>query len=295
MARALDPIRLTPRFLPRRWGRADAPSWCAHAERPSGPIGEIWLAHPHNTTFNGDHFGARLAEHAGDALGELGRAPPSLRLIVTDEPSDPIAADAPVALWRVMESPLDAALHVYDRQDTAPRQVRARHGDLLRVSDPAHIVFPGGMTALEVRANFVPNNQPPRGVRRLWAFSEKKHRVAWLRDPAMSVELWTLPELSFIEPDGETCHTLTALTPGASIDGAALSRGDTVFVPAHGRRLTLTGRGAQLLVSYPDLLPTSVWKHGHAPKPAAMAVDPALLQGGMSFGGAPSALNLRAA
>ena len=179
--------------------------------------------------------------------------------------------------------------------DPAPRQVRARHGDLLRVSDPAHIVFPGGMTALEVRANFVPNNQPPRGVRRLWAFSEKKHRVAWLRDPAMSVELWTLPELSFIEPDGETCHTLTALTPGASIDGAALSRGDTVFVPAHGRRLTLTGRGAQLLVSYPDLLPTSVWKHGHAPKPAAMAVDPALLQGGMSFGGAPSALNLRAA
>ena len=70
------------------------------------------------------------------------------------------------------------------------------------------------MTALEVRANFAPNNQPSaQRAQRLLAVSEKKHRDALLRDPAMSVELWTLPDLSFLEPDGETCHVIVALTP----------------------------------------------------------------------------------
>jgi hypothetical protein len=94
----------------------------------------------------------------------------------------------------------------------------------------------------------------------------------------MSVEVWTLPEVSFLEPDGETCHVLMALAPGAAIDGEVLSRGDAVFLPANGRRAVLTGKGAQLIVAYPDLIPTQIWKHGHAPKPAALAVDPALLE-----------------
>jgi hypothetical protein len=242
-------------------------------------VGEIWLAHPHNITAGGVHLGAEIARDPQKMLGELGRAPPSLRLIVTDEPSDALSADGPVALWRVLESPLDGAVTLYESDRARPRQVRARRGDLLRVPREAKLVLPAGMTALEARANFAPNNQPSaQRAQRLLAASEKKHRDAWLRDPAMSVELWTLPEISFLEPDGETCHVIMALTPGVSIDGEVLSRGDAVFLPAKGRRAVLTGRGAQIVVAYPDLIPTSIWKTPHTPKPAALAIDPAFTQ-----------------
>jgi hypothetical protein len=156
--------------------------------------------------------------------------------------------------------------------------VRARRDDLVRVPSSARLVLSPGMTALEARANFTPNNQPPQRAHRLVAVSEKKHRNVWLRDPAMSIESWTLPELSFLEPDGETCHLIMALTPGVSIDGEALSRGDAVFLPAEGRRATLSGKGAQVVVAYPDLVPTDIWKTPHAPIPAALALDPALAQ-----------------
>jgi hypothetical protein len=279
MSFSADPIRLRPRLLPRRWGRERAPAWCANAKRPKAPIGEIWLAHPHNTTSRGEHFGALIAQDPQAMLGELGRAPATLRLVITDEPSDPLQSGAPVALWRVLESPIDASLDLYSHEAAAPKQMRCRRGDLLRVSDGAQLVFPAGVTCLEVRANFTPSNQPhPQRVQRLLAPLEKKHRTTWLRDPALSVEAWTLPELSFLEPDGETCHVVMALTPGVAIDGEALSRGDAVFVPAEGRRVTLTGKGAQVAVAYPDLVPTQIWKHVHAPKPAALALDPAPLE-----------------
>ncbi len=276
MTFAKDPIRIQPRLLPRRWGREQASAWCAGALRPSGAIGEIWLAHPYNMTSNGAHFGALLAGDANALLGELGRAPPSLRLIVTDEPSDPITTDAPVALWRMLECPLDATINIYPPHGPA-RAMRCRRGDLLRLSEGPRVVLSSGVTALEARANFAPTNKPNElRVQRLMPAHDKKHRTTWLRDAAMSVEAWTLPELSYLEPDGETCHVLMALTPGVAIDGEPLSRGDAVFLPAEGRRVTLTGRGAEVVVSYPDLVPTDIWKHPHLPKPARMALDPGL-------------------
>jgi hypothetical protein len=212
-------------------------------------------------------------------LGELGRAPPTLRLIITDEPSDPIACDGPIALWRLLDCPLDAVINVYEREAARGHDVRCRRGDLLRIDNSARLVFPGGMTALEIRATFSPSNRSlPARAHRILPASEKRHRTVWLRDPAMSVELWTLPEVSFVEPDGETCHVLVALTPGAAIDGEPLSRGDAVFVPAEAKRATLTGKGAQIAVAYPDLVPTQIWKHGRTPKPAALALDPALTE-----------------
>lgn len=279
MSFSKDPFRILPRMLPRRWGRGAASSWCAKAERPAGAVGEIWLAHPHNVTSGGVHLGALIARDAQNMLGQLGRAPPSLRLLVTDEPSDPLSVDAPVALWRILESPLDGGVTLYESDRARPRQMRARRGDLLRLAHEAKLVLPAGMTALEARANFAPNNQPSaQRAQRLLAASEKRQRDAWLRDAAMSVELWTLPELSFLEPDGETCHLIMAITPGVALDGEALNRGDTVFLPAEGRRAVLTGRGAQVVVAYPDLIPTSIWKTPHSPKPAALAIDPAFTQ-----------------
>jgi hypothetical protein len=209
--------------------------------------------------------------------GELGRAPPTFRFITPAEPSDPITADGPLGLWRILEAPLDAKMNIYDAENAPPRAVRCRRGDLLRAGAGARLVFPSEVTALEARANFTPTNAP-NAVRaqRLLAASEKRHRAAWLRDPAMSVELWTLPKLSFLEPDGETCHALVALTPGVMIDGEALNRGDAIFLPAEGRRVTMTGQGAQVAVAYPDLIPTEIWKHPHPPKPAALALDPAM-------------------
>lgn len=279
MGVSADFVRLHPRFLPRRWGRERAPAWCAGAQRPPGPIGEIWTAHPFNGTASGVHFGALVAQEPSTMLGELGRAPPTLRLIITDEPSDPIASDGPIALWRMLECPMDGVVNVYERDSAPAREIRCRRGELLRINNAARLVLPGGITALEARATFSPNNQrSSKRVHRVLAASEKGHRNVWLRDPALSVELWTLPEVSLVEPDGETCHVLIALTPGVAIDGEPLSRGDAVFLPAEGRRATLTGRGGQVAVAYPDLVPTLIWKHVHAPKPAALAIDPALAE-----------------
>ncbi len=67
-----------------------------------------------------------------------------------------------------------------------------------------------------------------------------------------------------------------ALTPGVMIDGEALNRGDAIFLPAEGRHVTVTGQGAQVVVAYPDLIPTGIWKHPHPPKAAALALDPAM-------------------
>jgi|GEM_PF-2261066 len=276
MTFSADPIRLHPRLLPRRWGREAIPAWCESAPRPPAPIGEIWIAHADNATCDGVHLGALLAQAPQTMLGDLGRAPPTLRLLATAEPSDPIRADGPLGLWRILEAPLDAKVNIYYGEGAPPRAMRCRRGDLLRVGAGARLVFPSSVTALEARANFTPSNAPSAArAQKLLAASEKRHRAAWLRDPAMSVELWTLPKLSYLEPDGETCHVLMALTPGVAIDGHALSRGDAILLPAQGRRVAMTGEGAQLVVAYPDLVPTEIWKHPQPPRPAALALDPA--------------------
>jgi hypothetical protein len=276
MTFSADPIRLHPRLLPRRWGREAIPAWCESAPRPPAPIGEIWIAHAHNTTSDGVHFGALLAEAPQTMLGELGRAPPTLRLITTAEPSDPISADGPLGLWRILEAPLDAKVNIYDDEGAPPRAMRCRRGDLFRVGAGARLVLPASVTALEARANFTPRNTPSAArAQKLLAASEKRHRAAWLRDPAMSVELWALPKLSYLEPDGETCHVLMALTPGVIVDGHVLNRGDAIFLPAEGRRVSMTGEGAQVVAAYPDLVPTEIWKHPQPPRPAALALDPA--------------------
>jgi hypothetical protein len=270
------PIRLHPRLLPRRWGREGVSAWCEGAPRPPAPIGEIWVAHAHNTTSDGAHFGALLAEAPQSMLGELGRAPPTFRLVTTSEPSDPIFAEGPLGLWRILEAPLDAKVNIYGAEGAPPRTMRCRRSDLVRVVAGARLVFPSGVTALEARANFTPSNAPnPVRAQKLLAASEKRHRAAWLRDPAMSVELWTLPRISYLEPDGETCHVLMALTPGVTIDGHALNRGDAIFLPAEGRRVSMTGEGTQLVVAYPDLIPTEIWKRPQPPRPSALALDPA--------------------
>jgi len=276
MTFSADPIRLHPRLLPRRWGRDTIPACCAGAPRPPAPIGEIWIAHAHNTTSEGVHFGAILAQAPQSILGELGRAPPTLRLITTAEPSDPILAEGALCLWRILEAPLDAEVNIYGGDGAPPRAMPCRRGDLVRVGAGARLVFPASVTALEARVNFTARNAPSAArAQKLLAASEKRHRAAWLRDPAMSVELWTLPKLSYLEPDGETCHVLMALTPGVTIDGHALSRGDAIFLPAEGRRTSMTGEGAQVVAAYPDFVPTEIWKHARPPRPAALALDPA--------------------
>lgn len=276
MTFSAHPIRLHPRLLPRRWGRESIPAWCETAPRPPAAIGEIWIAHAHNTTSDGVHFGALLAQAPQAMLGELGRAPPTLRLITTAEPSDPILTDGPLGLWRILEAPLDAKLNIYEAEGVPPRTVRCRRGDLIRVGAGARLVLPSNVAALEARANFTPTNAPSVArAQKLLAASEKRHRAAWLRDPAMSVELWTLPRHSYLEPDGETCHVLMALTPGVIIDGRVLNRGDAIFLPAEGRRVSVAGEGAQVVVAYPDLVPTEIWKHPQPPRPAALALDPA--------------------
>jgi hypothetical protein len=271
-----DPIHIAPRMLPRRWGRVEAPAWCAGAARPPGRIGEIWLTDAKNVTRDGVHLGELLAAAPNDVLGDLGRAPPSLRLILTEEPSDEVRCDAPVSLWSVLEAPLDGVMSVRDRVGYPERTIRARRGALMRAEQDTGLWFGPCFTALEARANFKPNNEVrrPRLVR-IQSTSAKPDRAVWLRDAALSVELWTLPEMSWLEPDGETCHVLTALTPGVLIDGRTLSRGDTVLLPAAGRRALLRGPGAQVLVAYPDVVPTQIWKPARPPATAARALDPA--------------------
>jgi hypothetical protein len=178
-------------------------------------------------------------------------------------------------MWRILESPLDARCIITDA--AGARELRCRRGDLLRVAGARNLSFGAGVTALEVQAAFSPHNgRAEETARKLLAARERDTRAAWLRDSAMSVEVWTLPAMSYLEPDGETCHVLMALTPGVAVDGAPLSRGDAVFIPAEGRSVTLTGGGAQLVAAYPDLVPTRIWKTPRPPKPAASALHLAL-------------------
>jgi hypothetical protein len=278
MRSQFDPIFMTPRMLPRRWGREKLGDWCSGLPRPPIPVGEIWSSHGLNPANERQALDLIIRDDPSHMLGDLGRAPPSVRLIVTEEPSDPVPHDGRLSLWRVVESPIDAALTAA-MPDGRIRRMRGRRGDILRVDDKVGLCFDAGVVAIEVRPAFHPDNGAPRvnPVRRVFASRERSQRQTWLRDAALSVELWTLPDSSTIQPDGETCHVLTALTAGACIDGRFLARGQSVFVPAHGRPAVLTGRGAQLMVSYPDLAPTDIWRQAPRPDPLPTAMSQAAL------------------
>jgi hypothetical protein len=265
-------------MLPRRWGREELSDWCLGVPRPPAPVGEIWSSHGANPANDAQPLDAMVRDDPSRMLGDLGRAPPSVRLILTGEPTDPIEHDGRLALWRVLESPIDAALTAATPNGRI-RRIRGRRGDIVRVDDQVSLCFDAGVAAIEVRPSFNPDNGAPRAnpVRRVLASRERSERQTWLRDAALSVELWTLPESSTIHPDGETCHVLTALTPGVCIDGRTLARGQSVFVPAQASAAVLTGRGAQLMVSYPDLVPTNIWRHTPHPDPVHMAMSQAAL------------------
>jgi hypothetical protein len=265
-----DPIFVTPRMLPRRWGRADLGEWCANAPKPRWPIGEVWTFHPGNTSEDGRHVGARLSAAPQDMLGDLGRAPPALRLVFADAETDPLVSDAHVALWRILEAPFGARCEG-GVAGAKPDLLRCRTGDAFRACEGGRFKFRRGVTALEARSSFAPHNQRGDKAPILRLPSDPKQaRATLLRDAALSVELWRLPEQSRLEPDGETCHVLMALSDGVALDGRALGKGEAVFIPACGRRTHLFGRGApRVLVAYPDLVPTAIWRHAPEPDRAA--------------------------
>ncbi len=269
---AREPIFLTPRMLPRRWGRDELGDWCAGLPRPSARIGEIRSCQAANPTSTGSSLGALIQNAPEEMLGDLGRAPPSVRLVLTDEPTDALNLDGRLGFWRIIESPLDRALLLSEGKRA--RRVRCRRGDLFRIEGATRLGFDAGVAACEVRPQFLLENSPPPAnpLRRILAHRNTSARQVWMRDAALSVELWTLPERSVLEPDGETCHVLTALTPGACIDGAPIARGQSVFAPANGDACVLSGHGATLMVSYPDLAPTNVWRTTPQPDPGAGAL-----------------------
>lgn len=272
-----EPIFLTPRMLPRGWGRDQLGDWCAGVPRPPARIGEIWSCQAANPTSAGSPLGALIQSAPEKMLGDLGRSPPSVRLVLTDEPTDALDHDGRLAFWRIIESPLDAALTLGEGRRA--RRARCRRGDLFRVDGATRLVFDAGVAACEVRPQFLLENtpSPANPLRRILAHRNASHRQVWMRDAALSVELWTLPAHSVIEPNGETCHILTALTPGACVDGAPIARGQSVFVPANGDACILSGHGSTLMVSYPDLVPTSIWRTTPEPAPGAGALRQAAL------------------
>jgi hypothetical protein len=242
-------------------------------------------------TSAGKHLGAVLAGQPDIMLGNLGRAPPTCRLILADEPSDEVRGAGPISLWTMIESPLDAVLVAHEREGAPERIIKARRGDVLRANADIALRFDAGVTAMEVSSSFTPNNasQPSR-VQRLTRPDTRRDRAVVLRDAGLSVELWTLPEDSYLVPDGETCHVITAMTPGVVVDGRMLARGEAVFVPAEGRPVTLKGRGAQVLAAYPDVAPTTIWRRVRSPNPGGAARIPQMpggFEGGVPLAAAP--------
>lgn len=279
MSVQIDPVFITPRMLPRRWGREELGDWCSGHPRPPAKIGEVWSCHSANTATEGRSLEALVRDDPDRMLGDLGRAPPSVRLVLAGEPTDPIEHDGRLTFWRLVESPLDSALTA-NMPNGRIRRLRSQRGDIVRVDEQIGLCFDAGVAAIEVCPAFRPDNAAPpcaNPVRRLYAPRERSARQTWLRDAALSVELWTLPETSAIQPDGETCHVLTAMSQGVAIDGRPLARGQSVFVPARGRAAVLTGRGAQIMVAYPDLVPTDIWRHTPPLDPLSTAMSQAAL------------------
>jgi hypothetical protein len=83
--RSVDPIFVAPRFVERNWGRPDLGAWLGRRHSPDSPVAEAWVLDPANPTANGP-LGQRIARQSADMLGDLGRAPPKLRLVFPGAP-----------------------------------------------------------------------------------------------------------------------------------------------------------------------------------------------------------------
>jgi hypothetical protein len=258
--RAIDPIFVTPRFVERDWGRPDIAEW--GPPNPTEPIAEAWLHDVANATEQGP-LGRKLAANSQGMLGDLGRAPPKVRMVFPGRTMS-IKSTGAVSLWTVLEPG--------DISPDGDRAALHKPGDRIRAYEGAAVTLAGGSVVLELSSTFLPANESLDGplVIRMPPVS-RRSRATLFREASLSVESWMLPDWSRIIPDGETCHVLTALTPGVAVDGRRLPPGQAVFIPAWGRPLDITAAsvGAKAVVAYPDDTPTSVWRHTPGPDPAA--------------------------
>ncbi len=257
--RAIDPIFVKPRLVQHDWGRNDPGGWWKGAIGGAGPTGEAWVHDAANRTDSGP-LGRRLAANIAGMLGDLGRAPPRLRLVFPNQ-NVTLKSTAPVSFWTIVEP-----------GDGLPEADHASHrtGARIRAYEGAEIALAAGCVALEVSAAFQPNNEGD-GEPSLICLPPVSNRIraTLFREASLSVETWSLPERSRLVPDGETCHVLTPLTPGVVIDGRRLPPGEAVFLPAWGRAVDVTASrvGVKALVAYPDRTPTAVWRHTSSPDP----------------------------
>lgn len=257
---AVDPIFVAPRLVQRDWGRTDIGGWLG--TRPAEPVAEAWVIDSANATDAGP-FGRRIARLPGGVLGDLGRAPPRLRMVFPGRDTT-IKSTSPLSFWTILE-PGVASL-------ARPHGLFHRTGERLRAYEGAEIALAEGAVAVEVSASFLGTNEADTGPHlvRLPPVSTRM-RATLFRDSCLSVETWSLPEWSRIVPDGETCHVMMALDPGIAVDGRPLKPGEAVLAPACGRPLDLVTerQNARILVAYPDQTPTTVWRHTPGPDPAA--------------------------
>ena len=269
----LDPIFIAPRLVERDWGRSDLGDWFKANRCAPAPVAEAWICDPSNATEAGS-LGDRLARLTAPMLGDLGRAPPRLRLVFPG--SDVILpSTSPVSFWTILE-PGHRSGHAMSHKP----------GDRVRAYEGASVALAGGSVALEVSSSFQPANQPEDGLSliRLPPVSART-RATLFREAALSVERWRLPAWSRLVPDGETCHVVVALTQGVRVDDRFLQPCEAVFVPAFGRAIDIAAQGrAAALVAYPDTRPTSIWRHTPGPDP-----EPTLLAGMLSGQPSPDA------
>jgi hypothetical protein len=259
--RAIDPIFVAPRLVQRDWGRTDLGEWVQNPPAEVS-IAEAWALDPANTSEAGP-LGRRIARQSTGMLGDLGRAPPKVRLVFPAGQTS-IRSTSPISFWTVLKPGVAS--------DALDPGVAHRPGERIRAYEGAEVTFAAGSVALEVSSAFLPHNEMDAGPQliRLPPVSSRT-RATLFRDAGLSVETWLLPEWSRLVPDGGTCHVLVAIGPDIRIDGRALHPGAAVFVPAWGRPVDIVAarRGTKLLVAYPDQAPTDVWRHTPGPDPAA--------------------------
>lgn len=258
---AIDPIFVAPRLVERDWGRVDSGEWAVAAQRQPGRLAEAWLVDPSCASENGP-LGRRISRQVSGVLGDLGRAPPRIRLVFPGK-QVAIRSTSPVSFWTVLEPGAGSP---------EPTQTAHRTGERIRAYEGARVSLPEGSVALEVSTCFQPNNSTDEHpqIIRLPPVSSRA-RATLFRETGLSVETWTLPEWSRVVPDGETCHALVALGYGIRIDGRPLMPGEAVLAPARGRPLDIVAsrRNTKLLAAYPDSTPTAIWRHTPGPDPAA--------------------------
>lgn len=271
--RRIVPILVAPRAMSREWDQRDLGAWSRLAPPSNGPVGEIWLQ------TRVDDLSSRTPRQAPafdglTMLGDLGRAPPRIRLVFPGRDVT-LPSTAPVSFWTLLE----------------PGSPQRRTGERIRAYEGAAVQLPGGCVALEVWATFLPRNEAAdtSSLIRLPPVT-RRTRATLAREDALSVEMWTLPPSSQLTPDGETCHLLVALTRGIRVDGRLLRLGEALFLPARGRTAILGAdhSAARILIAYPDHTPTGIWRRipgpdpmpGFAPRPqpsAPIAVAASLL------------------